>query len=121
MIEGLPGWLFCFQLGVVVAPHALRLPEDPITRWGEYWCDVTVRISRILFGLGGEPHGELARVMCFLPTDLWLFLFLMSVQVNGLDTVRVPMSVVLFRKPKTKRYKHWLAQQAAKITSPQAV
>lgn len=72
---------FFKNLGVVVAPHALRLPEDPITRWGEYWCDVTV---------------------------------------NGLDTVRVPMSVVLFRKPKTKRYKHWLAQQAAKITSPEA-
>ncbi|XP_034357171.1 large ribosomal subunit protein bL9m [Arvicanthis niloticus] len=76
---------FFKNLGVVVAPHALRLPEEPITRWGEYWCDVTV---------------------------------------NGLDTVRVPMSVVLFQKPKTKRYKHWLAQQAAKSgipTSPQAV
>lgn len=60
----------------------------------------------------------------FCLTDLWLFLFLMSVQVNGLDTVRVPMSVVLFQKPKTKRYKRWLAQQAAKSvapTSPQAV
>ncbi|EDL38733.1 large ribosomal subunit protein bL9m isoform 1 [Mus musculus] len=76
---------FFKNLGVVVAPHALRLPEEPITRWGEYWCDVTV---------------------------------------NGLDTVRVPMSVVLFQKPKTKRYKHWLAQQAAKSvapTNPQAV
>ncbi|XP_028358974.1 39S ribosomal protein L9, mitochondrial isoform X2 [Phyllostomus discolor] len=61
-------------LGVVVAPHALKLPEEPITRWGEYWCEVTV---------------------------------------NGLDTVRVPMSVVNFERPKTKRYKHWLAQQAA--------
>uniref|UniRef100_A0A4X2LL31 Large ribosomal subunit protein bL9m n=1 Tax=Vombatus ursinus TaxID=29139 RepID=A0A4X2LL31_VOMUR len=63
------------MLGVVVSPHALKLPEEPITRWGEYWCEVTV---------------------------------------NGLDTVRVPMSVVNFEKPKTKRYKHWLAQQAAK-------
>uniref|UniRef100_A0A8D2AN23 Large ribosomal subunit protein bL9m n=1 Tax=Sciurus vulgaris TaxID=55149 RepID=A0A8D2AN23_SCIVU len=62
-------------LGVMVAPHALKLPEEPITRWGEYWCEVTV---------------------------------------NGLDTVRVPMSVVNFEKPKTKRYKYWLAQQAAK-------
>ncbi|XP_040854743.1 39S ribosomal protein L9, mitochondrial isoform X2 [Ochotona curzoniae] len=67
-------------LGVVVAPHALKLPEEPITRWGEYWCEVTV---------------------------------------NGLDTVKVPMSVVNFEKPKTKRYKYWLAQQAAKaVTSP---
>ncbi|XP_021519097.1 large ribosomal subunit protein bL9m [Meriones unguiculatus] len=70
---------FFKNLGVVVAPHALKLPEEPITRWGEYWCDVTV---------------------------------------NGIDTVRVPMSVVLFQKPKTKRYKHWLAQQAAKNMDP---
>ncbi|KAF7460593.1 39S ribosomal protein L9 mitochondrial [Marmota monax] len=66
---------FLKNLGVVVAPHALKLPEEPITRWGEYWCEVTV---------------------------------------NGLDTVRVPMSVVNFEKPRTKRYKFWLAQQAAK-------
>ncbi|XP_007949055.1 39S ribosomal protein L9, mitochondrial [Orycteropus afer afer] len=69
---------FFKNLGVVVAPHAVKLPEEPITRWGEYWCEVTV---------------------------------------NGLDTVRVPMSVVNFEKPKTKRYKHWLAQQAAKDTA----
>ncbi|NXR94829.1 RM09 protein, partial [Hypocryptadius cinnamomeus] len=30
-------------LGVFVPPHALRLPPEPITRWGHYWCDVTVR------------------------------------------------------------------------------
>ncbi|XP_049736450.1 39S ribosomal protein L9, mitochondrial isoform X2 [Elephas maximus indicus] len=66
---------FFKNLGVVVAPHAIKLPEEPITRWGEYWCEVTV---------------------------------------NGLDTVRVPMSVVRFERPKTKRYKYWLAQQAAK-------
>eukprot|EP00069_Balaena_mysticetus_P006397 bmy_18548T0 len=66
-------------LGVVVAPHALKLPEEPITQRGEYWCEVTV---------------------------------------NGLDTVRVPMSVVNFERPKTKRYKYWLAQQAAKGMAP---
>ncbi|XP_058395161.1 large ribosomal subunit protein bL9m isoform X2 [Diceros bicornis minor] len=38
--------------------------------------------------------------------------------VNGLDTVRVPMSVVNFERPKTKRYKYWLAQQAAKGMAP---
>uniref|UniRef100_A0A8C0MYU0 Large ribosomal subunit protein bL9m n=1 Tax=Canis lupus familiaris TaxID=9615 RepID=A0A8C0MYU0_CANLF len=70
---------FFKNLGVVVAPHALKLPEEPITRWGEYWCEVTV---------------------------------------NGLDTVRVPMSVVKFERPKTKRYKYWLAQQAAKGMAP---
>ncbi|ELK36265.1 39S ribosomal protein L9, mitochondrial [Myotis davidii] len=70
---------FLKNLGVVVAPHALKLPEEPITRWGEYWCEVTV---------------------------------------NGLDTIRVPMSVVNFERPKTKRYKYWLAQQAAKEMAP---
>lgn len=33
---------FVPQLRVFVPPHALKLPEEPITRWGEYWCDVTV-------------------------------------------------------------------------------
>ncbi|XP_012623067.1 large ribosomal subunit protein bL9m [Microcebus murinus] len=70
---------FFKNLGVVVAPHTLKLPEGPITRWGEYWCEVTV---------------------------------------NGLDTVRVPMSVVNFEKPKTKRYKKWLAKQAATGMAP---
>ncbi|XP_065430771.1 large ribosomal subunit protein bL9m [Chrysemys picta bellii] len=69
---------FLKNLNVFVAPHALKLPEEPITRWGEYWCEVTV---------------------------------------NGLDTVRVPMSVVNFMRPKTKRYKYWLAQQSAKAAS----
>ncbi|XP_069650220.1 large ribosomal subunit protein bL9m isoform X2 [Haliaeetus albicilla] len=66
------------ELRVFVPPHALKLPEEPITRWGEYWCDVTV---------------------------------------NGLETVRVPMSVVKFLRPKTKRYKHWLAQQQAQLAA----
>ncbi|KAM5256440.1 large ribosomal subunit protein bL9m [Ctenodactylus gundi] len=70
---------FFKNLGVVVAPHALKLPEEPITRWGEYWCEVTV---------------------------------------NGLDTVRVPMSVVNFEKPKLKRYKYWLAKQASNGVTP---
>uniref|UniRef100_A0A8D0G7V7 Large ribosomal subunit protein bL9m n=1 Tax=Sphenodon punctatus TaxID=8508 RepID=A0A8D0G7V7_SPHPU len=62
------------QLRVMAPPHTLKLPDEPITQRGEYWCEVTV---------------------------------------NGMDTVRVPMSVVNFMKPKTKRYKHWLAQQEA--------
>ncbi|XP_029881344.1 39S ribosomal protein L9, mitochondrial isoform X2 [Aquila chrysaetos chrysaetos] len=66
------------KLRVFVPPHALKLPDEPITRWGEYWCDVTV---------------------------------------NGLETVRVPMSVVKFLRPKTKRYKHWLAQQQAQLAA----
>ncbi|XP_060113841.1 large ribosomal subunit protein bL9m, partial [Heteronotia binoei] len=65
---------FLKNLKVMVPPYAVKLPDEPITRWGEYWCEVTV---------------------------------------NGLDTVRVPMSVVRFMLPKTKRYKHWLANQEA--------
>ncbi|NWX30261.1 RM09 protein, partial [Notiomystis cincta] len=34
---------FLKNLGVFVPPHALRLPPEPITRWGHFWCDVTVR------------------------------------------------------------------------------
>ncbi|MGH0186763.1 UNVERIFIED_CONTAM: hypothetical protein FKN15_022135 [Acipenser sinensis] len=31
-------------------------------------------------------------------------------KVNGIDTVRITMSVVNFEKPKTRRYKRWLEQ-----------
>ncbi|XP_036411119.1 39S ribosomal protein L9, mitochondrial [Megalops cyprinoides] len=60
------------KLGVVVPPHALTLPETPITGLGEYWCEVTV---------------------------------------NGLDTVRIPMSVVPFESPRERRYRNWLKRQ----------
>ncbi|KAJ8383439.1 hypothetical protein AAFF_G00221390 [Aldrovandia affinis] len=63
---------FLVKLGVVVSPHALTLPDEPITRWGEYWCEVTV---------------------------------------NGMDTVRVPMSVVKFVNPRTLRHQRWLREQ----------
>lgn len=33
---------FSVQRGVVVPPHALTLPEEPITGPGEHWCEVTV-------------------------------------------------------------------------------
>ncbi|XP_063295948.1 large ribosomal subunit protein bL9m [Pelobates fuscus] len=69
---------FLKNLGVVVPLEALKIPEESITRWGEYWCEVTV---------------------------------------NGIDTVRLPMDVVNFEREKTKRYKYWLSQQAAKNTN----
>ncbi|XP_042693455.1 39S ribosomal protein L9, mitochondrial [Centrocercus urophasianus] len=69
---------FLKNLRVSVPPHALKLPDEPITRWGEYWCDVTV---------------------------------------NGVDTVRVPMDVVEFMRPRTKRRRHWQAQQAALLAA----
>ncbi|XP_056367018.1 39S ribosomal protein L9, mitochondrial isoform X1 [Oenanthe melanoleuca] len=69
---------FLKNLGVFVPPHALRLPPEPITRWGHFWCDVTV---------------------------------------NGLDTVRVPMDVVQFMRPKTKRFRHWQEKQRQQLES----
>ncbi|XP_034017217.1 39S ribosomal protein L9, mitochondrial [Thalassophryne amazonica] len=30
------------QLGLVVPPHALTLPDEPIKDVGEYWCEITV-------------------------------------------------------------------------------
>ncbi|NXN97977.1 RM09 protein, partial [Rhinopomastus cyanomelas] len=33
---------FFKNLGVFVPPHAVKLPPEPITRWGDYWCEVTV-------------------------------------------------------------------------------
>uniref|UniRef100_A0A8C3P0X5 Large ribosomal subunit protein bL9m n=1 Tax=Cyanoderma ruficeps TaxID=181631 RepID=A0A8C3P0X5_9PASS len=38
-------------------------------------------------------------------------------QVNGLDTVRVPMDVVQFLRPKTKRFRHWREQQRQQLES----
>ncbi|NXX30407.1 RM09 protein, partial [Nicator chloris] len=37
--------------------------------------------------------------------------------VNGLDTVRVPMDVVQFMRPKTKRFRHWREQQRQQLES----
>ncbi|XP_069041517.1 large ribosomal subunit protein bL9m isoform X2 [Lepisosteus oculatus] len=34
-------------------------------------------------------------------------------RVNGLETVRIPMSVVNFMKPKTRAYKNWLKKEQA--------
>ncbi|GCC42525.1 hypothetical protein chiPu_0026752, partial [Chiloscyllium punctatum] len=32
---------FLKELRVSVPQEALRIPGEPITRWGEYWCEVT--------------------------------------------------------------------------------
>lgn len=62
------------NLGVVAPVEALKIPEEPITKKGEYWCEVTV---------------------------------------NGIDTVRIPMSVVNFERERTKLYKQRVARRAA--------
>ncbi|XP_040188413.1 39S ribosomal protein L9, mitochondrial [Rana temporaria] len=40
-----------------------------------------------------------------------------EVTVNGIDTVRVPMDVVMFDRPRSRRYRSFLARQAAKERS----
>ncbi|XP_042294794.1 39S ribosomal protein L9, mitochondrial [Sceloporus undulatus] len=71
---------FLRNLRVVVPPHTLKLPDEPITELGEYWCEVTV---------------------------------------NGLDTIRVPMSVVQHAKPKPRGYRFWLARHKPETTPDQ--
>ncbi|XP_028820423.1 large ribosomal subunit protein bL9m isoform X2 [Denticeps clupeoides] len=69
---------FLRKLGLVVPPHALTLPDEPITQPGEYWCEVTV---------------------------------------NGLDTVRVPVSVIPFVEPKLRREKRRQEAQQSLVSS----
>lgn len=72
------------KLGIVVPPHALKLPFEPITDLGDYWCEVTV---------------------------------------NGMDTVRVPMSLVPYEDPSAsyqRQLKGQMRQQAAADVSEPA-
>lgn len=72
------------KLGIVVPPHALKLPFEPITDLGDYWCEVTV---------------------------------------NGMDTVRVPMSLVPYEDPSAsyqRQLKAQMRQQAAADVSEPA-
>lgn len=59
------------KLGVVVPPHALTLPFEPIKELGDYWCEVTV---------------------------------------NGISTVRIPMSLVPYEDQSAK-YQQQLKRQ----------
>ncbi|XP_034154444.2 39S ribosomal protein L9, mitochondrial [Pangasianodon hypophthalmus] len=65
---------FLRKLGVVVPPHALTLPDEPITQFGDFWCEVTV---------------------------------------NGLDTVRVLLSVGPYVDPRKKKLMKLEAEAAA--------
>nr|XP_028566052.1 39S ribosomal protein L9, mitochondrial [Podarcis muralis] len=65
---------FLRNLGVVVLPHTLKLPDEPITELGEYWCEVTVNdldtvrvpLSVVRFA---EPKPESYRVWLAQPED----------------------------------------------------
>ncbi|XP_030596291.1 large ribosomal subunit protein bL9m [Archocentrus centrarchus] len=63
---------FAKKLGIVVPPHALSLPFEPIKDPGDYWCDVTV---------------------------------------NGLDTVRIPMSLLPYEDPSASFQRQLKAQR----------
>lgn len=63
---------FAKKLGIVVPPHALSLPFEPIKDVGDYWCDVTV---------------------------------------NGLDTVRVPLSLFPYEDPSASSQRQLKAQK----------
>ncbi|XP_062265888.1 39S ribosomal protein L9, mitochondrial [Platichthys flesus] len=62
---------FLKKLGVVVPPHTLSLPFEPIKELGDYWCEVTV---------------------------------------NGINTVRVPMSLMPYEDP-SATYQRQLKRQ----------
>ncbi|XP_065326812.1 39S ribosomal protein L9, mitochondrial [Pelmatolapia mariae] len=63
---------FAKKLGIVVPPHALSLPFEPIKDVGDYWCDV---------------------------------------MVNGLDTVRVPISLFPYQDPSASSQRQLKAQK----------
>ncbi|XP_005796529.1 39S ribosomal protein L9, mitochondrial [Xiphophorus maculatus] len=60
------------KLGIVVPPHALSLPFEPIKELGEYWCDITV---------------------------------------NGMDTVRIPISLLPYEDQSAVHKKQLRAQR----------
>ncbi|XP_053303495.1 39S ribosomal protein L9, mitochondrial [Pleuronectes platessa] len=78
---------FLKKLGVVVPPHTLSLPFEPIKELGDYWCEVTV---------------------------------------NGINTVRVPMSLMPYEDPSAtyqrqlKRQKKQQQQEAAAAQAAEA-
>uniref|UniRef100_A0A3P8SEP7 Large ribosomal subunit protein bL9m n=1 Tax=Amphiprion percula TaxID=161767 RepID=A0A3P8SEP7_AMPPE len=69
------------KLGVVVPPHALKLPFESVKEVGEYWCEVTV---------------------------------------NGMDTVRIPISLVPYEDLSTSHQKILKAQRQRQAVVPEA-
>nr|XP_057903466.1 39S ribosomal protein L9, mitochondrial [Doryrhamphus excisus] len=50
---------FLHKLIVVVPPHALKLPFEPITELGDYWCEVTVNaIDTVRIPLSLVPYED---------------------------------------------------------------
>ncbi|XP_077600079.1 large ribosomal subunit protein bL9m [Stigmatopora nigra] len=72
---------FLRKMSMVVPPHALKLPFEPITELGDYWCEVTV---------------------------------------NGLDTIRIPMSLVPY-EDMSSRHQRLLRKQRNELKVSQDV
>lgn len=69
------------KLGVVVPPHALKLPFESVKEVGEYWCEITV---------------------------------------NGMDTVRVPISLVPYEDLSASHQKTLKEQRQQQAAVPEA-
>lgn len=69
------------KLGVVVPPHALKLPFESVKEVGEYWCEVTV---------------------------------------NGMDTVRIPISLVPYEDLSASHQKTVKTQRQQQAAVPEA-
>lgn len=63
------------KFGVVMPPHALRIPDEPIRDQGQYWCEVTV---------------------------------------NGIDTVRIPISLLPY-EDQSAEYRKMLKKQRQEL------
>lgn len=82
----------------------MRVPMAVVSR-GCFWGDPGV--LGVFLGFSGCVFGAVfGSLMCF-----W------DPQVNGLDTVRVPMDVVQFLRPKTKRLRRRQEQQRQQLES----
>ncbi|XP_059727158.1 large ribosomal subunit protein bL9m isoform X2 [Haemorhous mexicanus] len=81
--------------------------EEPQTQSGQKTLEF-LRRCRLQVGMKNNVSWELT-------PDIVARHFLKN--VNGLDTVRVPMDVVQFLHPKTKRFRHWQQQQQQQLES----
>ncbi|XP_074385314.1 large ribosomal subunit protein bL9m isoform X3 [Zonotrichia albicollis] len=81
--------------------------EEPQTQSGQKTLEF-LRRCRLQVGMKNNVSWE-------LNPDIVARHFLKN--VNSLDTVRVPMDVVQFLHPKTKRFRHWQQQQQQQLES----
>lgn len=98
-------------MGVVVPPHALEFPFGSIKEEGEYWCEVSVRCCLWILTIVEKLklHPKLYQRRYFTKCSTVIFLS----QVNGIDTVRVPVSVEQYEDQSAKYQKQLKTQPRA--------